>query len=79
MGRLLVALAVLLVAAPVAAQERVVERDFVVRGFRFASGEMRPEVRFHDRTLGTPRRDAADRCVGEWLEARPRRFLTSAR
>jgi hypothetical protein len=83
MGRLLVGLAVLLVAAPVAAQEQVVERDFVVRGFRFASGETLPEVRLHYRTLGTPRRDAADRWVGEWLEARPRRFpdvipLTSA-
>ena len=33
------------------------EGDFVIRNFRFASGETLPEVRMHYRTLGTPRRD----------------------
>ena len=32
--------------------------DFVVRNFRFASGEKLPELRLHYRTLGTPQRDA---------------------
>ncbi len=34
------------------------ERDFVVRDFHFASGEVLPEVRIHYATLGAPRRDA---------------------
>ncbi|MCC7198967.1 MAG: alpha/beta fold hydrolase [Gammaproteobacteria bacterium] len=36
-----------------------VEGNFVVRDFRFASGEALPELRLHYRTLGTPQRDAA--------------------
>lgn len=32
---------------------------FVIRDFRFASGEVLPELRLHYMTLGTPRRDAA--------------------
>src|SRR5262245_29014434 len=31
--------------------------DFVLRDFRFASGETLPEVRMHYRTFGQPRRD----------------------
>jgi homoserine O-acetyltransferase/O-succinyltransferase len=34
------------------------EIDFVVRDFRFQSGEALPEVRLHYRTVGTPRKDA---------------------
>ena len=33
--------------------------SYVVKGFRFASGETLPELRLHYRTLGRPRRDAA--------------------
>jgi homoserine O-acetyltransferase len=33
------------------------EADFVLRDFRFASGETLPELRIHYRTLGTPRKD----------------------
>ena len=33
--------------------------NFVVRDFRFQSGEVLPELRLHYMTLGTPRRDAA--------------------
>jgi homoserine O-acetyltransferase len=36
-----------------------VEADQVIRNFRFASGEMLPELRLHYRTIGTPRRNAA--------------------
>ena len=35
-----------------------VEGDFVIRSFRFTSGETLPELRMHYRTFGTPRRDA---------------------
>ena len=41
------------------AELAVREADFVVREFRFASGEALPEVRLHYRTLGAPVRDAA--------------------
>ncbi len=47
----------LLVPAAGAAQTypAPVERDFVIRDFRFQSGEVLPEVRMHYRTIGTPR------------------------
>jgi homoserine O-acetyltransferase len=32
--------------------------DFIIKNFRFASGETLPEVRIHYHTFGTPRRDA---------------------
>lgn len=35
------------------------EGNFVIRDFRFQSGELLPELRLHYVTLGTPRRDAA--------------------
>lgn len=37
------------------------EGDFLVRGFRFATGESLPEMRLHYTTLGTPVRDRAGR------------------
>jgi homoserine O-acetyltransferase len=36
---------------------RPTEGDFVIRDFRFKSGETLPEARIHYRTLGSPRRD----------------------
>lgn len=35
-----------------------VEGDFVIRNFRFTSGDALPELRIHYRTYGTPRKDA---------------------
>ncbi len=35
-----------------------VQGDFLLKDFRFASGESLPELRIHYRTLGTPRADA---------------------
>jgi homoserine O-acetyltransferase len=35
-----------------------VEADYVVRDFRFASGETLPEVKLHYRTIGSPKKDA---------------------
>jgi len=47
------------VAAPAAAQVPAPSQgDYVIRDFRFRSGEVLPELRIHYRTLGTPRRDA---------------------
>ena len=37
----------------------VTEGDFLIRDFRFTSGETLPELRMHYRTLGTPRKDAS--------------------
>jgi homoserine O-acetyltransferase/O-succinyltransferase len=36
-----------------------VEGDFVVRDFKFGTGETLPELKLHYRTIGTPRRDAS--------------------
>ena len=44
--------------AEAAAPPAPVERDFVVRDFRFASGESLPQLRIHYRTFGEPRTDA---------------------
>jgi homoserine O-acetyltransferase len=35
--------------------------DFIMRDFRFKSGEVLPELKVHYRTIGTPRRDASGR------------------
>jgi homoserine O-acetyltransferase len=62
-ARLLVAL---LLALPAAAPAQTaasyptpVEGDFVLRDFRFRSGEALPELRLHYTTVGSPLRDAA--------------------
>jgi homoserine O-acetyltransferase/O-succinyltransferase len=50
---------ILLAAGPASAQyPDPVPGDFVVRDFRFASGETLPELRLHYVTIGQPRRDA---------------------
>jgi homoserine O-acetyltransferase len=43
-------------AAPV--QVRPVEGDYVIRNFRFTSGDVLPELRMHYRTYGTPQKDS---------------------
>ena len=50
----------LLAGRPAAAAVRAdtTAGDFVIRNFRFASGEVLPEIRLHYLTLGKPRRDA---------------------
>ena len=58
---LTVLLALTLLQAQPAAPPQPVEGDFVIRDFRFASGETLPELRLHYRTLGTPQRDAPGR------------------
>jgi homoserine O-acetyltransferase len=51
----------LLVNLSAAAQPKMVpaQGDFIIRDFKFDSGEVLPELKLHYRTLGTPRRDAA--------------------
>jgi len=56
-ARLLAGIA-LFAAAPLAAQSRA-GADYVVRNFKFETGETLPEVRLHYLALGTPRRDAS--------------------
>ena len=48
----------LLQAQPAPSAVQPVEGDFVIRDFKFTSGETLPELRMHYRTLGTPRKDA---------------------
>jgi len=48
----------LLVAQGAAAAYPASEGDYVVRDFKFASGESLPQLRIHYRTFGTPRSDA---------------------
>jgi homoserine O-acetyltransferase/O-succinyltransferase len=58
--RAAVAAVVVLLSSPARAADHPAptEGDFVLRDFRFASGETLPELRLHYRTLGTPRKDA---------------------
>jgi homoserine O-acetyltransferase len=45
-------------ADPAAGYAPPIESDYVLRDFRFASGEVLPELRMHYTVLGKPRRDA---------------------
>ena len=57
-----VALVTCLAAAPAvqaAPFPAAVEGDFVVRDFRFGTGETLPSLNLHYRTIGTPQRDAS--------------------
>lgn len=59
MKKIAIALALALAAGSAIAAEPVVnEGDFVLKGFRFASGETLPELRLHYRTIGKLQRDA---------------------
>ena len=61
-------------AAAPAARWPVRDADFVIKDFRFASGETLPELRIHYSTLGKPHRNApagtacAARRVSRWPE-----------
>ncbi len=50
-----------------AAKATLREGDFVLRDFRFGSGEVLPELRLHYTTLGAPARDAAGRVTNAVL------------
>lgn len=52
--------ALILMAGVASAQTPTpVEADYVIRDFRFDSGETLPELRIHYRTVGTPQRDGS--------------------
>jgi len=61
--RVLQAFLLLLLSVPTLARgaefPAPVEGDFVVRDFRFSSGETLPSLSLHYRTIGTPRKDAS--------------------
>ena len=48
-------------ADPAGGAAKVVEGNYVVPNFQFASGETLPELRLHYTTLGSPHRDAHGR------------------
>jgi homoserine O-acetyltransferase len=50
-------LTLVLLQAPQAPIPQPAQADFVIRDFRFTSGETLPELRIHYRTYGTPRKD----------------------
>jgi homoserine O-acetyltransferase/O-succinyltransferase len=57
---MLLALLAWMVSSISAAQSPAPEqRDFIIKDFKFRSGESLPELRMHYRTLGKPERDAA--------------------
>ena len=54
--------------APQPQLPRPVEGDFVIRNFRFQSGEVLPELKLHYRTLGTLKKDAQGRATNAvWI------------
>jgi len=46
---------------------RPIENDYVIRDFRFESGETMPELRLHYTTIGKPRKDAAGKVINAVL------------
>lgn len=65
---LILAVTALLVWCPASAglaaqQTAIQEGDYVIKNYRFASGETLPEVRLHFRTMGTPRHDGRNRII----------------
>ena len=47
--------------------KNAIESDFIIKDYRFKSGESLPEVRIHYRTIGTPKRDADGRITNAVL------------
>ena len=79
----IIALLVLLFASlSVSAQQLApTEGDFIIRDFKFESGETLPELRLHYRTLGKPQRDAAGKVnnavwIGHGTGGTGRQFLS---
>jgi homoserine O-acetyltransferase len=65
--RLIVAGLLLATGLVAAVYPAPVEGDFVLKDFRFKSGESLPELRLHYRTIGTLRRDASGRATNAVL------------
>jgi homoserine O-acetyltransferase len=58
-GTLLISSVLAFANANPAEVSRLNENDFIIRNFKFTSGEILPELRIHYRTLGRPTKDAA--------------------
>src|SRR5438045_9326013 len=43
------------------------EDDYIISNYRFARGEVLPELRLHYRTMGVPQRDASGKIVNGLL------------
>src|ERR1700744_2261668 len=68
MRKLVLLLSLIVPSTPVAAgPPEPTQADYVLRDFRFASGETLPELRIHYRTLGSPRRDGSGKVVNAVL------------
>src|SRR5438132_13968268 len=71
LARLLCTIAMIVVASPAFAEgtkwPNYQEADFVVKDYRFHSGESLTELKMHYRTLGTPKRDDAGNIVNAVL------------
>src|SRR5437660_1111244 len=67
LARLICAIALVAAASPAFGEgmkwPNYQEADFVVKDYRFHSGESLPELKMHYRTLGTAKRDAAGKIV----------------
>lgn len=57
--RAMVPVLLALILVPALGAQQKTESDFVIRDFRFRSGEILPELKIHYVTLGTPQRDPA--------------------
>ena len=80
---ILVLLIVMFASLSVSAQQlpTPTEGDFVIRDFKFESGETLPELRLHYRTLGKPERDASGKVtnavwIGHGTGGTGRQFLS---
>jgi homoserine O-acetyltransferase/O-succinyltransferase len=59
---LMIIIFIIVLAAGLASAQNlpsVAQGDFIIRDFKFDSGETLPELRLHYRTLGTPKRDSS--------------------
>jgi homoserine O-acetyltransferase len=61
MKKVLIAFCLVVIAgvASLAAYPTPVEGDYIIRNFKFKTGEVLPELRIHYRTIGKPSRDAS--------------------
>jgi homoserine O-acetyltransferase/O-succinyltransferase len=63
----LIGLCVLPVFVSAADYPKPAESDYVIRDFKFAEGEMLPELRIHYRSIGTPQKNAQGKTINAVL------------
>src|SRR5262245_16544135 len=67
MKRMIMVMLWALLASAAGAAEEPAQGDFVIRNFRFTSGETLPELKLHYRTFGKLQRDAKGRATNAVL------------